>query len=334
MWIGAQGGCIPSWRTGPEVPRILITGAHGFIGKHLAHVLSAAGHHVCGVGHGIWPESEAAAWGISHWLNGDIQPGNLRQLQQMAGTPDVVYHLAGGSSVGVAVANPREDFFRTVVTTAELLDWLRLDAPAAHLVAVSSAAVYGAGHEGQIGEDATLDPYSPYGHHKRIMEDLCRSHAASYGLRVTIARLFSVFGPGLKKQLPWDLCSRLAAGTNPLTLGGSGAELRDWTDVRDVVRALALLGEHAPTKPVVCNVGTGIGTPVRAIAELLCAGWSWQARTPALQFSGQSRPGDPFSLVAQPDRLRAFGFEWQIPVAQGLAEYLRWFEGNSRPGVA
>ena len=315
------------------MPRILITGAHGFIGKHLARVLSAAGHCVYGVGHGIWPESEAASWGITHWLNGDIQLGNLRQLQRVAGTPDLVYHLAGGSSVGVALANPREDFFRTVVTTAELLDWLRLDAPAAHLVAVSSAAVYGAGHEGQIPEDAPLDPYSPYGHHKRIMEDLCRSHAASYGLRVSIARLFSVFGPGLKKQLPWDLCSRLAASMNPLTLGGSGAELRDWTDVRDVVRALMLLGEHAPTKPLVCNVGTGICTPVRAIAELLCAGGAWRARRPVLHFSGQSRPGDPFSLVAQPDRLRAFGFKWQIPVAEGLAEYLRWFEGNSGPGV-
>ena len=314
--------------------RILITGAHGFIGKHLARSLAAVGHQVGGVGHGIWPESEAAAWGISHWLNGDIQPGNLRQLRHAAGTPDVVYHLAGGSSVGLAVENPREDFFRTVVTTAELLDWLRLDAPAAHLVAVSSAAVYGAGHPGQIGEDVALDPYSPYGHHKRMMEDLCRSHAAGYGLHVSIARLFSVFGPGLKKQLPWDLCSRLAKGANPLMLGGSGAELRDWTDVRDVVRALALLGNHPPTMPVVCNVGTGVGTPVRAIAELLCAGWPGQERSATLQFSGRSRPGDPFSLVAQPDRLRSLGFEWQIPVAKGLSEYVRWFAGDSRRGAA
>jgi UDP-glucose 4-epimerase len=310
---------------------ILITGAHGFIGKHLARALAGAGHQVCGVGHGIWPESQAAAWGVAHWINGDIQPGNLRQMQQLAGTPDRVYHLAGGSSVGAAVANPREDFFRTVVTTAELLDWLRLDAPAAHLIAVSSAAVYGAGHSGPIGEEAVLTPYSPYGHHKRMMEDLCRSHAAGCGLRVSIARLFSVFGTGLKKQLPWDLCSRLAAQATPLALGGSGAELRDWTDVRDVVRALALLGDRAPDALTVCNVGTGTGTPVRQIAEQLCATWNDGSlvAAPALQFSGQSRAGDPFSLIANSDRLSALGFEWQIPMAQGLADYVLWFQSEA-----
>ena len=307
---------------------ILITGAHGFIGKHLARSLAASGHRVCGVGHGIWPESEAATWGVTQWLNGDIQPSNLRLLQQAAGTPDVVYHLAGGSSVGVAVSNPREDFFRTVATTAELLDWLRLDAPTAHLVAVSSAAVYGAGHSGQIGEDAPLDPFSAYGHHKRMMEDLCRSYASGYGLRVSVARLFSVFGPGLKKQLLWDLCSRLAAGANPLTLGGTGAELRDWTDVRDVVRALALLGNRAPDLLTVCNVGTGVGSSVQQIATQLLHHWRDDAVGSAettLQFSGRSRTGDPFSLVARPGSLQVLGFEWHIPVAQGLANYVRWF---------
>jgi UDP-glucose 4-epimerase len=307
---------------------ILITGAHGFIGKHLARWLAQQGHQVSGLGHGIWPAAEAAAWGVSHWLNGDIQSGNLRLLQQVGGTPDTVYHLAGGSSVGVAIANPREDFFRTVATTAELLEWLRVDAPQARLVAVSSAAVYGSGHEGRIAEDATLTPYSPYGHHKRIMEELCRSYAASYGLRVSIARLFSVFGAELKKQLLWDLCTRLAAGTRPLVLGGSGNELRDWTDVRDVVRALDLLATQASAEVAVVNVGTGAGSTVRQIASGVAGHWPLPEPAQALQFSGQSRPGDPFSLVANATDLKQMGFAWEIPVDDGLAAYVRWFQGQ------
>ena len=305
---------------------ILITGAHGFIGKYLARWFARQGHQVAGLGHGIWPNEEAASWGVTRWLNGDIQSGNLRLLQQAGGTPDVVYHLAGGSSVGVAIANPREDFFRTVATTAELLEWMRVDAPQAQLVAVSSAAVYGSGHDGSITEDAPLTPFSPYGHHKRIMEELCLSYAASYGLRVSIARLFSVYGAELKKQLLWDMCVRLAAGRQPLVLGGSGNELRDWTDVRDVVRALDLLSAQASAEVVTINVGTGTGCSVQQIASSIVRHWPLPDAGEALHFSGQSRPGDPFSLVANASRLNKLGFVWEVPVEDGLAAYVRWFQ--------
>lgn len=305
---------------------ILITGAHGFIGKHLAQSLAATGHKVCGIGHGTWSQLESKASGISHWVNSSITPSNLRQLQQAAGTPDIVYHLAGGSSVGVAVANPLEDFSRTVATTAELLDWMRLDAPRAKLVAVSSAAVYGTGHVGRIAEHAALNPYSPYGHHKRLMEELCRSYAASYGTEVVVARLFSVFGSGLKKQLLWDLCSRLSAGESTLTLGGTGDELRDWTDVRDVVRALPLLADKASSDVPVFNVGTGQATPVREIAAMLARLWTGNDAPAALSFSGQSRKGDPFSLVAEPSGMKTLGFEWRVSLEQGLADYVQWFQ--------
>ena len=247
--------------------RIWITGAHGFIGQHLSRTLAQQGHTVVGVGHGAWPAAEAVAWGVSDWLNGDISASNLQALRTRHGQPDVVFHLAGGSTVGAAVANPREDFSRTVVSTAELLDWLRQESPQTRLVAVSSAAVYGAGHDGAITEAAPLRPYSPYGHHKLMMESLCRSYGSTFGTKTVVARLFSVYGAGLRKQLLWDLCSKLEGGQTPVVLGGSGNELRDWTDVRDVVRALALLSAQASAEVPNFNVGTGVATSVRDITR-------------------------------------------------------------------
>lgn len=306
---------------------IWITGAHGFIGKHLAYWLTQRGHTIVGLGHGAWPEGEALRWGITGWINGDIQPSNLQHLLNLHGVPDVIYHLAGGSSVGAALSSPREDFSRTVVTTAELLEWMRLHTPHAKLVAVSSAAVYGGGHVGPIAEDAHLVPYSPYGYHKLMMEDLCRSYAASYGLHIAIARLFSVYGTWLKKQLLWDLCNKLNAGDGRVELGGSGQELRDWTDIRDVVRALELAIGFASAGAPVFNAGTGQATSVNDIVSHVLSVWPEPAE---VTFSGKSRVGDPFSLIAQSQMLTVAGFEWCVPVGVGIRDYVHWYRDKTR----
>lgn len=309
---------------------VLVTGAHGFIGRHLCSSLAMGGFHVSGLGHGIWPASEAERWGVSEWINGEIGPSNLELLRLQVGAPDIIFHLAGGSSVGAAVHNPREDFNRTVVSTSELLDWMRRNAPSAKLVAVSSAAVYGAGHSGQITEGAKLQPYSPYGRHKRMMEEMVTAYAADYGLEVVIARLFSVYGPGLRKQLLWDLCSKMEKAPGEITLGGSGQELRDWTHVNDVARALVKMGNIASTNAPIFNIGTGKGTSVREIADRMISKWFMGNVAPKLNFNSQARPGDPFSLIADNSSLSALGFQWQHGLMDGLSDYVRWYRQNGR----
>lgn len=307
---------------------IWITGAHGFIGRYLARCLADQGHTVAGIGHGAWPEVEAERWGVSTWINGEISASNLGQMRQLSGVPDYVFHLAGGSSVGAAFASPHEDFTRTVVSTAELLEWLRQHAPSVQVVAVSSAAVYGAGHEGAIAEDALLAPFSPYGAHKLMMEDLCRSYAANFGLQVVLPRLFSVYGAELKKQLLWDLCGKFAAG-GAVELGGTGNELRDWTDVRDVARALDQAVRLASDQAPVLNLATGVATQVRDIASTVALHWGSVETAARVRFTGQSRPGDPFSLVADIERMRMLGIKCTIPVTKGIAEYVVWYHAQA-----
>jgi len=309
---------------------VLVTGAHGFIGRHLSSHLAKSGFLVSGLGHGIWPESEASRWGVSQWINGDIGPSNLGLLTRQAGTPDIVFHLAGGSSVGAAVQNPREDFHRTVVSTAELLDWMRQHLPSAKLIVASSAAVYGAGHCGRISESAVLQPYSPYGRHKHMMEELATGYASDYGLKIAIARLFSVYGPGLRKQLLWDLCAKMESQQGGITLGGTGNELRDWTHVSDVVRGLATLESVAANSAPVVNIGTGTGTSVHQIAAQMTSEWFRDAPAPSVQFSGHARPGDPFSLIAENASLTKLGFQWEHRLTDGLADYVRWYRQNGR----
>jgi UDP-glucose 4-epimerase len=308
-----------------------ITGAKGFIGQHLARYLAAHGTMVLGLGHGLWPEAETEA-GLAGWLNGEISGSNLTALRMAHGAPDLVVHLAGGSSVGASIANPREDFARTVATTAELLEWLRLESPLTRLVAVSSAAVHGAAHTGGIAESSATQPVSPYGFHKLMMEQLCRSYASYYGLQCLVLRLFSVYGPGLRKQLLWDLCRRLQDASPSIELSGTGDELRDWTHVSDVLRAIEVTADLASPEVPTFNVGSGCATSVRDVAQTLIDLFATNAQRGKLHFNGKVRAGDPFSLVANPSRLHAIGFECSISPHQGIAEYVRWFHDQMGRG--
>ena len=307
---------------------VWITGANGFIGRHLARALADAGQTVHGIGHGAIPDDERQRVGLQSWLNGEIDAANLSSLASEQGLPEAIFHVAGGSSVGLSIAQPFEDFSRTVTSTARLLEWLRSTAPDCRLIMASSAAVYGADQVGPIGEDAPPAPMSPYGQHKRIAEQLCESYADSYGIRSTVARLFSVYGANLRKQLLWEVCARLKQREHTLVLGGTGAEMRDWTDVRDIVRLLTKLSDMAQPKPYwVINGGSGQGTSVADVVATLVRHWGMKV---AVGYSGIARPGDPRSLIADATALRRLQFDWQVPVEQGIADYVSWFKDQAR----
>ena len=302
-----------------------VTGAHGFVGRNLSLELARRQYVVGGVGHGVWPDEEASRYGLAHWLNGEISANNLEALRSRGGVPDVIYHLAGGSSVGASLSSPHEDFERTVSTTARLLEWVRQHSKATKVVAVSSAAVYGDGHSAAIPEDARLNPYSPYGLHKRFMEDMCLQYARDFGLSCAIVRLFSVYGAGLRKQLLWDACSRLQRGETRLAFGGTGEETRDWTHVGHAVRMIASAADHDRDMPFVVNAATGVATSVREVLESVVAAWGSGA---ILTFSGQRRAGDPFHLVADVGRIAPWNVLPQRTLASGLSEYVEWFKGR------
>lgn len=303
--------------------RVWITGAAGFIGRHLVGHYAGSDARVAGI-----DLTGPAAAGLEGagvvWRDGGLSLAMLDELAVETGPPDIIYHLAGGSAVGASIADPWHDYSATVGGTATLLEWIRTRSPAARLVVVSSAAVYGDGHRGSISENATVAPFSPYGAHKYAMEVMCRGWAASFGLPIVAVRLFSVYGPGLSKQLLWDLCGKLASDQEQIVLGGTGEELRDWTYVDDVVRALVAAGPFAaPDMPVV-NAGTGRGHSVRQVATAVLDAFGRDHR--CLAFSGQGRPGDPFSLIAAPGKLDAAGFEWSVEPVEGIASYVRWYK--------
>lgn len=298
-----------------------ITGANGFIGRNLSRHLAMRGHSIVGLGHGHLTDQEVAGRGLKGWLNSSVSAPSLELLRSQYGLPEVVFHLAGGSAVAASLRAPHEDFERTVQSTAVLLEWLRLESPDTALVFVSSGAVYGANHAGPIAEWNVPAPYSPYGFHKYCAELLVQQYACNYNLPAAIVRLFSVYGPGLRKQLLWDVAQRLRTNPARLELGGTGEELRDWLYIDDAVELLVLASEWAVRTVPVVNGGTGIGTSVRVTVEALVQALGCKTER---VFTGRVRAGDPRNLVADTSHSSSLGFHPRVSLSTGMRHTAEW----------
>jgi len=294
-----------------------VLGAAGFVGRHAARALARAGYEVVGIGHGTWLRDEWREWGLREWHMADV---SIEALLTYAGEPEILIQCAGSGSVAFSMTHPAQDFRRSVDSTLAALDFVRLHAPECRIVLPSSAAVYGTAEQMPIRIDDPLRPESPYGVHKTIAEDLCRSYARTFGVRAAIVRLFSVYGVGLRKQLLWDACTKLTQGE--ARFAGTGEELRDWLDVQDAASLLVTAAGYASAECPLVNGGCGTAASVRTIVEGLRRELGTAAEP---VFSGTRRGGDPIGYEADITEALAWGWRPERTLADGLAAYAAWF---------
>jgi len=299
-----------------------VTGAGGFIGSAAASAFGGAGWRVAALGHARrWADVGPELAPPALWIEGDVDGERLATALSALGRPEVIFHAAGGGSVGASLADPEADHARTVGSLVQTLAFLDAQAPQARLIYPSSAAVYGEAAAGPIAETLTAAPVSPYGRHKLEAERLI-AQAADGGLEAVIIRFFSVYGPGLRKQLLWDLGRRLLAAPAQVELSGRGDEARDLLFIDDAVQMIGLAAGLEPgTGPMIVNAAAGRPVTVRQVAEALRAALHGESD---IRFSGEVREGDPKSLVADVQRAQALGFRPQAALEDGMGRLAHW----------
>ena len=294
---------------------VLITGVAGFLGRYAAREFLRSGWRVVGLDD-VPPENAPRDIEFHRMHLPDAALGALLASAQ----PDVCIHAAGRASVAFSMSEPAADFRDGVVLTFELLDALRRHAPRCRFILLSSAAVYGNPETLPIAETHATQPLSPYGYHKRQCELVVEEFARIYAQPALAVRIFSAYGPGLRRQVVWDICERTLT-TGRLTLRGTGDESRDFIHAADVARALVLLATCAPAEGEIYNVATGRETTIRELATTLLTRLGF---TNAPEFDAQSTPGDPRNWRADIARLAALGFAPDTSLDEGLRGMAAW----------
>lgn len=297
----------------------LVLGAAGFIGRHVCRRLAEEGFVVQGLGHGTWDAQQREAYGVTHWLEADIDLSSLQGLAKSR-APEVIVHCAGSGAVSHSFNAPATDFARSVDSTLAMLEFSRQLPTPPRVVLASSAALYGGQSNGDLSEDAPPAPMSPYGYHKQMAEMLCESYSRFFGLQVRVIRLFSVYGEGLRKQLLWDAMNKFRRGTP--SFFGTGNELRDWIHVEDAAQLLALAATQGDVPHGVYNGGHVRASTREVLTRLASAAGS--SLVPV--FSGEVHPGNPARLTANHARAATeLGFHGRIGLDEGLSRYAAWY---------
>jgi GDP-4-dehydro-6-deoxy-D-mannose reductase len=316
-------------------PKVLITGINGFVGSHLADLLVSEGYPVSGIAltHDLKHLSQVEQKVTIAY--GDIR--NRKDVENILARfePGCIYHLAGSAFVPDAEADPRLVYEVNVLGTLNILEAVRSSHPGSKILTVGSGEVYGHVPEAAlpVNEEYPLKPTSPYGVTKACADLLAYQYAGSYQLDVVRVRPFNHIGPRQSEQF---VCSNFAKqiveiekGLREPTLNVGNLEVRrDFTDVRDVVRAYRTVLEGARAGEVY-NVGSGRAWRIGDMLKTLIA----ESTVKEIKLQQQEvriRPNDIPMMLCDASKLkRDFGWKATIPIEQTLRDLLEYWREKS-----
>ncbi|GAC1419454.1 MAG: SDR family oxidoreductase [Flavisolibacter sp.] len=293
---------------------IIVFGSCGFIGNSLInHYKKDPKIHLLGVD--ILDKTESGYFCYS-------KGGVGLELILTEWVPDLIINAAGAANVGLSFTAPEKDFQSNVLMVLELLNYIRQYCPTCKFLQLSSAAIYGNPSKLPVSEDDVVKPLSPYGFHKWQSEILCKEFVEIYALNISIIRIFSAYGVGLKKQIFWDLYKR-ALRSDDITLFGTGDESRDFIYIEDLVQAINCIVERSLFDGNVYNVANGEEIFIKDAVAYFFEKINWEGK---LKFSGSNRPGDPLNWKANISRLKNLGYKQKIKLTDGIDQYCKWLK--------
>lgn len=311
----------------PQTPRtsteklnrkILITGGDSALARYLAHGLLDSGAQV---------SVQCVGAEAYHTLKENfpcvqLSPSDFRFGETLSiVSPDVILHIPADVQRGTHNERPMLNFNRTIDKVVQLCESVWRNAPQAHLMYMSTTDVYGECPQPK-SESSELTPVSKYGSYSVMAEQILNDFGTYHGLRTSVLRLSSTYGPGLAHGTIAELVYNLLGpqGTNMHNTFDMNST-RDIIHAGDVLQALNLI--LSKDAEGVFNVASGHSMHIRELHTHLCA---------ILELNAAPRTGKPDIAEAVQQRfdiakLIALGFEPQVPLIEGLRGYTAWWSG-------
>lgn len=305
--------------------KALVTGGAGFIGSNICAALRREGAEVTVLdnlssGHLVNLEALPEV----RFIEGDIRDADA--VSRAISGCEVVFHLAASVGNKRSIDHPGEDTAINVNGTLTVLEAAR-DAGVRKVVASSSAGIYGELKTIPIRENHPLDPLTPYGVSKLYTEKMALAFAHVYGLEAICLRYFNVYGPNQRFDAYGNVIPIFAFRAlrgESITIFGDGTQTRDFVHVDDVVQANLKAAKNRGASGAF-NIASGTQTCILDLANAVNA----HLDAPVSILHAGHRTGDVAHSLADISAAHdAFGFEPQVKMAPGLAEYMTWAKGE------
>jgi UDP-glucose 4-epimerase len=310
-----------------DAVQVIVTGAAGFVGSHLAERLVAEGHEVVGVDcfTDYYPRAlkEANLRDLRSLPQFKLIEADMLQLDwaPLLAQTSYLFHEAAqagvrgswGDSFGVYVRN-------NIMATQHLLEAAQQAPALKGLIFASSSSVYGDAEAYPTPEDTTPRPVSPYGVTKLACEHLCRAYHHSIGLPVVMLRYFTAYGPRQRPDMAFHKFISATLRGEEISVYGDGEQTRDFTYVSDIVAANILAMERLHAGQVF-NIGGGSRISVNAVIELL----ETVLEKPVQRSYVARQKGDAMHTSADVTRARKLlGYQPRVGIEEGLRHEVEW----------
>lgn len=293
--------------------KILIIGSKGFIGSHCVDFYKENNE--------VWECDVVADYSNKNYIWIDAVDSDYLEIFQNHKF-DVCINCSGAANVPFSLEKPYNDFKLNTLNVFKLLEAIRLYNTDCKFVTMSSAAVYGNPESLPIVTSQKNAPVSPYGYHKVYAERICEEYSRFWGIKTCCVRIFSAYGPGLKKQLFWDMYNKFC-NNDVIELWGTGKESRDFIYISDLIRAVDLVISNCDFAGNKVNLANGSQTTIREVADTFV---KVLGANKIVRFNGVERKGDPINWEADISDLRNWGYTQQVQLEEGIQQYIEWLK--------